>query len=308
MREAVRKAKYREASRASALGLLINILLGVIKLLAGLATASFALIADAVNSLGDALTSLAVLFALNLSQRPADERHPYGHSRAEAIAGSNVAVVIVFAAFLVGWEAINQLSAQHEIPPWWTLAIAGGNVVIKEGLYHYKKRIAQRLNSSALLANAWDHRADALCALAVLIGLGVVILGGPMWADDVAALVVVTAVMFAGVKLFGEASRSLLDESAPEPILTTLTEQARAIEGVMEIEKLLVRRAGIEYFVDIHVEVDSQLSVEDGHDISHAVKDELLGKNPMVRDVLVHIEPHHPAEPSEPLQTTARSC
>lgn len=308
MREAVRKAKYREASRASALGLLINILLGVIKLLAGLATASFALIADAVNSLGDALTSLAVLFALNLSQRPADERHPYGHSRAEAIAGSNVAVVIVFAAFLVGWEAINQLSAQHGIPPWWTLAIAGGNVVIKEGLYHYKKRIAQRLNSAALLANAWDHRADALCALAVLIGLGVVILGGPMWADDVAALVVVTAVMFAGVKLFGEASRSLLDESAPEPILTTLTEQARAIEGVMEIEKLLVRRAGIEYFVDIHVEVDSQLSVEDGHDISHAVKDELLGKNPMVRDVLVHIEPHHPAEPSEPLQTTARSC
>jgi cation diffusion facilitator family transporter len=286
-------ALYREVTRAALLGLAVNLVLGIVKLLGGIIGNSFALVADAVNSLGDCVTTVVVLVALRISQRPADEEHPYGHTRAEGIAATNVSLLIVVSAVLVGWEAIRRFHVPHEIPPIWTLWIAGCNIIIKEGLFQYKMRVGRRTGSAAIIANAWDHRSDALCALAVLVGLGVIRLGGPqwIWADEAASLVVVSMIIGSGVKLFRSSASELMDPQADPELVTSIRQAAMSVPGVEVVETLWVRKSGLEYFADIHIEVDQHLTVAQGHEISHRVKDRLVGQFPSLRDVLVHIEP-----------------
>jgi cation diffusion facilitator family transporter len=273
--------------------LFVNLALGIVKLVGGILGSSFALISDAVNSLGDSLTSIVVLGALWYSQRPADEEHPYGHTRAEAVAASNVALLIIISALFVGWEALTRLNGQHAVPPVWTLWIAGANVLIKEGLYRYKLRVGRQTRSAAIIANAWDHRSDALCSLAVLIGLGIVRWAGPdyIWADEVAALVVVVAILISGIKLFRTSTSELLDPQADAELVGQIRQAAEDVPGVRQVEKLWVRKTGLEYLADIHIQVDAQLSVDEGHRIGHSVKDRLLQEFASLRDVLVHLEP-----------------
>lgn len=295
---------YEQATRAANVGLGVNLVLGVVKLFGGVVGSSFALISDAVNSIGDVFMSLAVLFALRIAQRPADAEHPYGHSRAEAIAGSNVALLVIVSALLVGWEAIQRIHAQHDLPPVWTLWIATGNVFIKEALYRYNLRIGKRTKSSVVIAAAWDHRSDAFCSFAVLIGLGIVRWGGPAWigADEAAALVVVSAIVWSGIQLFRRSASELMDVQADGELVQQIREAAESINDVKAVETLWVRKSGLEYFADIHIEVDQDLTVAQGHRIGHEVKDHLLKTFPMVRDVLVHLEPfpHHREEPKSP--------
>lgn len=288
---------YRTATRATLLGLAVNSALGVVKLVGGLVGNSFALLSDAVNSLGDSLTSIVVLFALRVAQRPPDAEHPYGHTRAEGIAATNVAVVIILSALLVAWEALQRLGTPHAPPPVWTLWIAGLNVLIKESLYQYKVRVGRRVGSAAVIANAWDHRSDALCSSAVLIGLAVVRWGGPglSWADQAAALVVVLAITWTGVRLFCNSASELMDPQADPQLVAEVRRVAEQLPGVRAVEKLWVRKTGLEYLADIHIEVDEHLSVAEGHRIGHHVKDRLLASFPAVRDVLVHLEPYPPA-------------
>jgi cation diffusion facilitator family transporter len=276
------------------LGLVVNVTLGIVKLVGGILGGSFALISDAVNSIGDSLTSVVVVFALVVAQKPADREHPYGHSRAEAIAASNVALLIILSALFVGWEAVRRIPIQHDLPPVWTLWIAGANVLIKEGLYRYKVRVGQRTGSTAIIANAWDHRSDALCSFAVLIGLGIVRWAGPdyIWADEVAALVVVCLIFWSGTKLFRRSTSELMDLQASEEFVQQIQTAAEGVSGVRNVETLWVRKSGLEYFADIHIEVDAQLTVDEGHRIGHRVKDRLLEQFPTLRDVLVHLEPH----------------
>lgn len=276
------------------LGLLINLALGAIKLAGGVIGDSFALISDAVNSLGDSLASAVVLFALWVAQKPADDEHPYGHTRAEGVAASNVALLIILSAAAVGWEAIQRLSEPHTTPPLWTLGIAAGNAIIKEGLYRYKVRVGRRTGSAAIIANAWDHRSDALCSLAVLVGLAAVRWGGPqlMWADEAAALVVVAAIIWSGIGLFRQSASELLDVQADDELLQQIRQTAAEVPGVQAIEKLWVRKTGLEYLADIHIEVDAHMTVEEGHRIGHRVKDRLVAKFASLRDVLVHLEPY----------------
>jgi cation diffusion facilitator family transporter len=295
------KPLYRQASRAALIGLVINLMLGIAKLIGGIWGHSFALLSDAVNSLGDALTSIVVLFALRFAQRPADQEHPYGHTRAEAIAASNLAVLIILTALWIGWEAIQRIGVLHEIPPVWTLWIAAVNVVIKESLYRYNVRVGRRTRSSAIIANAWDHRSDALCSLAVLIGLAIVRWAGPgyIWADEAAALVVVVAIVYSGIQLFRGSASELMDLQADDEFVQHLREAAQQVPGVRAVEKLRVRKTGLEFLADMHLEVDAQMTVAEGHRIGHAVKDELVREFQALRDVLIHLEPHpHPDDRS----------
>jgi cation diffusion facilitator family transporter len=287
---------------AALLGLAVNTGLGLAKLAGGLIGHSFALISDAVNSLGDVVTSLAVLFALRLAQRPPDPEHPYGHTRAEAIAGLAVSLLVFGSALLVGAEAIRRLPTDHEVPPGWTLWIAGANVVIKEVLFRYKIRIGLRTGSRALVAHAWDHRADAFSALAVLIGLGMVRWGGPryLFADELAALVVVAIILRSASSLILESAHELMDVQAEDTFVSRIEAEARADPEVLGVETLWVRKSGLEYFADIHLEIDPRLTIAEGHRIGHRVKDRLLQSFPTLRDVLVHLEPYphdHPPGP-----------
>jgi cation diffusion facilitator family transporter len=286
---------YAAATRAGVVGLLINLGLGVVKLVGGVVGHSFALVSDAVNSLGDAVGTGVVLVALRVAQRPPDDEHPYGHSRAEALAGSYVALLMTVSALVLAHGAIQRLGIDQEQPHAWTLWLAGANVVIKEILYRYKSAVGRRTKSSALLANAWDHRSDALCSLAVLCGLSLVLFLGPAWsaADEIASLVVAAFITATGVRLQWQSGGELLDPQADDELVREIRTIAAAVPQVEQVEKLRVRKSGLEYFVDIHINVAPTLTVDVGHRIGHDVKDALRQKLPMIRDVLVHLEPYH---------------
>lgn len=293
------QALYREVTKAAILGLWANALLGAVKLTGGLISGSFALIADAINSIGDVVSTIVVLVGLRIAQQPPDAEHPYGHTRAEGIAASNVAVLIVVSALLVAWEAIYRIHLPSAIPPAWTLWIAGANVVIKELLYQYNYTVGQKTGSAAMQANAWDHRSDALCSLAVLVGLAIIRIGGEGygWADEVASLLVAVAICWSGAKLFRSSASELMDVQADEQFVNAIRNAAKKVPGVEDVETLWVRKSGIEFFADIHIEVEQSLSVSEGHAIGHRVKALLVRDFVNLRDVLVHIEPsphkHH---------------
>lgn len=288
------------------LGLVVNLLLGAVKLIGGFVGNSFALIADAVNSIGDVITTLVVLFALRVAQQPADAEHPYGHTRAEGIAASNVALLVIISAIFVGWEALHRITVQHAIPPTWTLWIAAANVLIKEGLYQYSAGVGRRTGSAAIIANAWDHRSDAFCSLAVLIGLGTIRFGGLrfIWADEVASLVVVAAIIWSGLQLFRSSASELMDVQADSEFVEQIRNVAMSVENVKEVETLWVRKSGLEFFADMHIEVDPQMTVAEAHRVGHQVKGKVLTEFSKLRDVLVHLEPYpHDAPTQSPTCT-----
>lgn len=284
---------YRSAVRAAGAGLAINLALGAVKLVGGIVGQSFALVSDAVNSIGDSLGSVVVLVALRVAQKPPDPGHPYGHTRAEAVAGLSVAWIIAFSAVLVAWEAITHMFDRHSSPAAWTLWIAAANVLLKEGLYRVNKSIGERIGSQSIVANAWDHRSDALCSLAVLVGIAAVHWGGEryIWADEVAALVVVAAILWSAYQLLRNNAAELMDQQADDTMVDAIRRAALDVPGVRAVEKLRVRRSGMECFADIHVEVDPKTTVEHGHRIGHDVKSRLVKEFAAVRDVLVHLEP-----------------
>lgn len=292
-RDRARYLLYRDARKAAWIGLGVNMFLAVAKLIAGLVGQSIALLADAVNSLGDTVTTTVVLIAMHVAKRPADKEHPYGHTRAEAVAGSSIAIVIAVVAVLTIYKSVMNWHADHILPPIWTLWVAGGNVLIKETLYHYKKSVGKRTGSSALIANAWDHRSDALCSLAVLIGLSVVLFsdGKYLYADELAAIVVGVAILFSAGELYFKSADELLDAQGDAQLRDAIRQTAIDVTGITDVEKLRIRKSGLEYFADIHVQVPPEMSVAQAHSLGHIVKDKLLEDYPRLRDVLVHVEP-----------------
>jgi cation diffusion facilitator family transporter len=284
---------YRQSRRAALWGLLANLGLALVKAVGGYFGGSVALLSDAAHSLGDSIVSAIVLLALFWSQRPPDREHPYGHTRVEAVAGSSVSLLLIVTAFWVGWEAYQTLGTPFREPEVYTLWIAAANTVLKEGLYQYNHRVARRTGSSAVLATAWDHRLDALSTVAVLVGLVLARWGGPVGhvADPIAALLVAAIMLWSGAHLFWDSLQELMDRQAGSELVEEVRRQALTVSGVRGVEKLLVRKTGLEYLVDIHVEVDPSLTVREGHAIAHAVKDRVVQNIVLIKDVLVHIEP-----------------
>ncbi len=284
---------YRMAIAAMWLGLAANLLLAIVKLIAGILGHSIAMAADAANSVGDALTSGVTIYALHFAQKPPDPEHPYGHSRIEAVAALTVAVLIGASALAITVEAVRSLPRLHALPPTWVLWIAAGNVVLKEALFRYKRAVSDRARSQAVLANAWDHRSDALCSAAVLVGLAVVRFGGPtlIWADEVAAMIVAGFILFSSVKLYRATASTLMDEQCDPETIAAIRSAAEATPGVVRVETLRARRSGLEVLVDIHVEVDGARTVDDGHRIGHEVQHQILAGVTGVSQVLVHVEP-----------------
>lgn len=296
---------YRQSRNAALAGVAIGLGLGVVKLAGGLFGHSIALFSDSLNSLADATVSGVVFAALRWSQLPPDREHPYGHTRGEAVAGSNVSLLLVVSAAAILWGSVTTLGQPCPEPEPFTIWIAAASVLIKEALYRYNSRVARRTGSSAVRATAWDHRADAFSSLAVLAALVLVRLGGPAFhaADHLAAILVALTILWSGVGLFWQSFQELMDRQAAPELLDVVRREALAVPGVRNVEKLLVRKAGLECLVDIHVEVDPDMTVRQGHAIAHAVKDRVVARVLPVKDVLVHIEPA-PAESASPLAGT----
>lgn len=281
-------------SRATQLGLLVNIVLAVIKGLAGVLGHSYALIADAVESTADIFGSAVVWGSLQLAARDPDETYPFGYGKAEPMAAVVVALMILGAAVGIGIESVREIRTPHHAPAAWTLLVLAGVVLVKWIVARRLERVAHDARSRAVEADAGHHLSDAITSAAAFIGIAIAVLGGPGWesADDWAALVAAGVLVWNGWRLLHPALGDLMDRHPGDGILADVRRVAAAVPEVRAIEKTTVRRSGTRYFVDIHVQVDGTLSIARAHAIGGHVKAALRAEVPGVTGVLVHMEPH----------------
>lgn len=281
--------------KSTIIGILTSFILAIIKGTAGIIGNSYALIADAIESTSDIVTSSIVLLGLKVASKPADINHPYGHGKAEPIAGIAVSIALVIAALIIINQSIREIITPHHAPAFFTLIVLVAVVATKEILFKYVISIGNDIKSIAVKNDAWHHRSDAITSAAAFIGISISLIGGQGYeeADDWAALFAAGIIIFNGIRLFLPAFREIMDTAPPQKIIDEIKQKARNVKGVKEIDKCLVRKMGLDFFVDIHVVVDGAISVHDGHLIGHLVKDALIGNFPNIANVLVHIEPDH---------------
>jgi cation diffusion facilitator family transporter len=279
--------------RATFIGMAVNAVLAGAKLAAGLAGHSHALTADAVESLADVFSSLVVWRALVVAATPADEDHPYGHGKAEPIAAATVSAFLLVIAAWICVRSAQAASQTHSAPEPFTLVVLAGAIAIKEGLFRFIRRESLSVGSSAMHADAWHHRSDALTSLAAALGISIALLGGRPYAvaDDVAAMLAAGIIAWNGWRLLERAINELMDRSPGTKFPDQIRRTAALVPGVECIEKCLVRKMGYHFYVDMHVQVDPQMTVQCSHEIAHEVKDRVRRQFPEVRDVLIHIEP-----------------
>jgi cation diffusion facilitator family transporter len=290
-------SETRRSIRWAQAGLLINAGLVLVKLFAGIIGHANALVADAVESSADIFSSLIVWLGLSIAARPADEDHPYGHGKAEPLAAALVSLMLLGAAAGISTLAIREIRTPHHLPAPFTLFVAAGVIIIKEVLYRRVSRVGKDVGSTAVTADAWHHRADAISSLAAFIGISVALIGGRGWeaADDWAALVAALLVAVNGLRTLRPAISGLMDEAPDRSVKERVMEAACSVHGVRNVEKLIVRRSGLGFYADVHVQADPAITLEDAHEIGASVKYSILAAIPSVVGVLVHMEPHRPS-------------
>src|SRR6266481_1741005 len=283
----------RAGARVALLGLVINVVLASVKIVAGVVGHAYVLIADGMESALDVGGSIVIWGGLTVAARPPDRTHPYGHGKAEPIAAIIVAVAVVAAAVGLAIQSVREIFLPHHAPAPWTLAVLLVTVMIKESLYRYAIRFGRKVESTAVKTDAWHHRMDALTSVAAFIGISVALIGGKKWqrADDWAALVACSLIAANGIRLARPAFYEIMDTAPGGKIVRSIRAVASSVPGVVEVEKCRARKMGLDYYVDLHVGVDGNISVHEGHQIAHRVKAAIQQSDSRVADVLVHIEP-----------------
>lgn len=288
----------RRTKRAAVLGLLANVALAITKLVAGVAGSSYALVADAVESIGDILGSVVIWGGLHMGSRPPDEKHPYGHGRIESLAALAVAVLIGAAGIGIAVQAVRGLFEPQLLPAPFTLIVLIAVVLVKEGMARFAGRAAEWEQSVAGRLDSWHHRSDALSSLAAAIGITTALIGGPDWAvaDEWAALFASGIIVFNAWYLSRTPLRELTD-AEPTDIVEEAAALAIEVPGVRAVETVHARRHGRDTFIDMHIEVDPELTVRAAHKLAHDAQDAVRAGLPRVQQVLVHVEPHDPPGP-----------
>ncbi|SMC50970.1 cation diffusion facilitator family transporter [Moheibacter sediminis] len=283
----------KTAIRTSVFSIIGNLFFVLIKGAAGILGNSYALIADAIESTADVFSSILVLIGLKYSTKPADENHPYGHGRFETLTTFAVIGFLVVSATIIAYESIQNIKTPHEGPKTFTLFVLGGIIIFKELSYQYVIRKSRETHSSSLKADAWHHRSDAITSVMAFIGIAIAIFMGDGFeaADDWAALIASGIIIFNAYKIFRPVLREISDEQIYDDLIIQIREIAVTVSGVVDTEKCHVRKMGMTYYVDLHMIVDGNISVIEGHKIAHDLKDEIQKQIPQVADVLVHTEP-----------------
>jgi cation diffusion facilitator family transporter len=286
-------SNVQSGARIALIGMFANVGLATAKITAGLLGNSYVLIADGIESALDIAGSVIIWGGLKFAARPPDETHPYGHGKAEPLAAGIVAVGVIVAAIGLAVQSVREIFTPHHGPAPFTLIVLIVVIVIKEFLYRVVMRVGKDVESTAVKTDAWHHRADALTSAAAFIGISVALIGGETWysADDWAALFACAVIAFNGWRLLFPALHEMLDTAPGGEIVPTIERAAGSVPGVREVEKCLVRKMGISFYVDLHVRVDGAISVREGHDIAHQVKDAIRQTDGRIADVLVHVEP-----------------
>lgn len=279
------------------MGLVVNLALAAAKLSAGLLGHSQAVVADAVHSLSDTVTDIALILGVRYWSAPADERHPHGHRRFETLVTVFIGLMVAAAAVGIGWDAVTSFGRPSHPPSAIALAAALLSIGVKEALYRWTAKMGKKTGSSALVANAWHHRTDALSSVPVAIAVSIAMIDHRFAVvDQIGALVVAVFVLHAAFRIIRPALDELVDAGAPKAHRKELERLALEVEGVRAAHALRTRYIGSELAVDVHIEVDAELSVADGFAIASEVKHDLLKRGPDVADVVVQIEPHEDRE------------
>jgi cation diffusion facilitator family transporter len=279
--------------RSAQIAILINAGLAITKLVAGLVGHTYALVADAIESTADILSSTVVWGGLRVASRDPDEAYPFGYGKAEPLAASVVSLMLLGAALGIAIEAISEIRTPHHSPAPWTLAVLVVVVLVKWVLSRRVHTLGAEIGSTAVQADASHHMSDAVTSAAAFIGISIAWLGGAGWesADDWAALVAAGVIAYNGANMLRPSLHDLMDRTPGPDVLEPVRRAAESVNGVLATEKLFVRRSGIGYRVTIHVQADGDMSLHESHALSGAVKAAIRQAVPQVRYVLVHMEP-----------------
>lgn len=295
--------RFKKAQFAAWVGIIGNLLLALIKGILGYLSNSKALIADAAHSASDVAGSLAVLVGIKIAQVPPDKDHPYGHGKAESISAIVVAVILFFVGLEIAYSSIKSIFTDLEAPG--NLAIVGVSlsIVIKEGMFQYKYRLGKKINSQAIIANAWEHRSDVYSSIAALIGIVGAIIGGKLnidwllYLDPVAGAIVSIFIIKMAIKIGKESIHASLDHVLHYEDAKEYITEVEKVNGVLRVDDFFAREHGHYLIVDIKISVNPKITVEQGHEIGKEVKNVLINKFSNIKDVFVHVNPYLPKYP-----------
>lgn len=282
-----------KAIRTTYLSIVGNILLAAIKGVTGFFGNSYALIADAIESTTDVFASCLVLFGIKYSTRPPDDNHPYGHGRAEPLITFAVVGFLLISAAFIAYESIQNIATPQVVPESYTLYVLAAIIIWKELFYRIVSKKGDETNSTSLKADAWHHRSDAITSLIAFIGISVSIFLGEGYetADDWAAFIASGFIVYNAYLIFRPALSEIMDEHIYDDLIEDVRRISATVSGVVDTEKCLARKMGLTYHVDLHLIVDGDITVTEGHTIAHRLKEELQSQMPEISDVLIHVEP-----------------
>lgn len=273
-----------------------NTLMALVKGLGGILGHSQALIADAIESTTDIFASILVLFGLRYANKPADEDHPYGHGKAEPLITFVVVFLLIISAVIIAYTSIENIkSGKNEIPEKFTLIILGIIIIVKEVFFQVIYRKGKQTNSTALMADAWHHRSDAITSVTAFAGVAISIYMGKGYesADDWAALLASFFIIYNAFKIFRPALGEIMDEHLYDDMIETIRTSALKVKHVSDTEKCHVRKMGMNYIIDLHLMVNGNLTVREGHQIAHKVQDQIMNDIPSITKVFIHVEPYY---------------
>ncbi|ERI64206.1 cation diffusion facilitator family transporter, partial [Capnocytophaga sp. oral taxon 863 str. F0517] len=272
-----------------------NLVLAGVKVSAGIWGNSYALIADGIESISDVFSSFLVFIGLKYAEKPADKNHPYGHGKIEPLVTFFVVGLLIASALLIAYQSYQNILIPHQSPKAWTLLLLGGIILWKEISFRIVLRDSKKTGSTSLKADAWHHRADAITSVAAFIGISIALLCGEGYetADDWAALIASGIILVNAYLIFRPALGEILDEDMYDDLLQKIKLLSKEVTGVLAIEKCHIRKTGMSYCVDIHMIVNGNITVKEGHDIAHRLKDTLQEQIPSIASVLIHVEPDY---------------
>ena len=271
-----------------------NFFLALIKGITGFFGNSYALIADAIESTTDIFSSILVLFGLKYANKPADKNHPYGHGKIEPLITFLLVGFLVISATFIAHESIQNIRNPHALPEKWTLIVLALIIAWKELSFRIVIQKSKETNSSSLKADAWHHRSDAITSIAAFIGISMALMLGKGYesADDWAALFASGFILYNSYLIFRPALGEIMDEHFYDDLVEDIRSISLTVDGIIATEKCFIRKVGMIYHVDLHAKVNGSISVTDGHNLAHQLKDTLRAEIPQLGHVLIHIEPH----------------
>ncbi|MBK5721948.1 cation transporter [Dysgonomonas sp. Marseille-P4677] len=285
--------KSKTAQKASIFSIIGNTLLALCKWLAGYFGNSYALIADAIESTADIFSSILVLLGIKYASKPADNDHPYGHGRIEPMVTFAVVGFLIVSATIIATESIENIRSPHEGPKLFTLFVLGAIIIWKEISYQWVIKKAKQTGSTSLKADAWHHRSDAITSVAAFIGISIAIYMGEGYeaADDWAALLAAFIILYNSYRILKPAWGEMMDKDMYTDMANDISNFAKGVSGVMNTEKCFIRKSGMTFYVDLHIIVDKNITVKEGHDIAHDLKRRLMEYMPEIANILIHVEP-----------------